>query len=99
MGWQSYYIEFDTEIQEKEILDTIRSHNNETNWHIVGEQLILVRRGVFKRRTTRGKYLILFGNGGGREQTFEYFDNKGFAIQPFSRNIDGRIKEKIEIQL
>lgn len=88
MGWQSYYIIFKTDDERQAILQAIRSHNTETNFDIVGEEII----GVMERRVRdTDKFVMLFGNGGGRSSTFEYFSNRRFHIQPYSKVLDNSL--------
>lgn len=91
MGWQSYYYIYDTEDQRDQILDMIRSHNNEKNWEIVGEELEMVCIASLRRRTKKGKKIIMFGNGGGRCLTFQYFSEGGIELEPYCNELDKRI--------
>jgi len=90
MGWQSYLIFFETPDEKERIITAIKEHNNEqgANRELVGETLIMIQeRKVLSKPSfvkTKGRSVILFGNGGGRSSTFKYFEDKGFEIIPYS---------------
>ncbi len=75
MGWQSYTILFETDEEKVRILDAIQSHNDND----IAEELVL----VLYLTLLDGKNLMMFGNGGGRCDTFEYFRNLDLKIEPY----------------
>ncbi len=98
MGWQSYLIFFETPDEKERIISAIKEHNNEqdgANWELVGETLIMIQeRKVLSKPhfvKTKGRSVILFGNGGGRSCTFKYFEDKGFEIIPYSHDWDEKL--------
>jgi len=103
MGWQSYAIGYETNEEFNNIMKTILEHNNERNQDIIGEELIGVVKASFKpyKQTwniTNNK-VVLFGNGGGRSYTFDYFQNKGFKIRPYDSGMKRRITKVNEIPI
>ena len=94
MGWQSYIIFFDSKETKDAIISAIKAHNNETNWDIVGETIVMVVERKIKSNkkpkfvVTPGMSTIMFGNGGGRSYTFKYFEDLGFEIFAYDRSWD-----------
>jgi len=99
MGWQSYFILYTNEDEKQKILQAIEDHNSEENFDIVGEELINVCETELKKKRNKLNKVILFGNGGGRSNTFDYFTNKGFNIMGFESVHKEQMKEMIEINL
>jgi len=101
MGWQSYYVIIDSDAERDRVLEAIRAHNTETNFDLVGEEVVMPEVRELRRRTKQGRQVILFGNGGGRFSTFKYFDNLGILLMPFDCKFESRLKDqpRTEIQI
>jgi hypothetical protein len=91
---------YDTDEQKQAIIEMINMHNNEPNFDLVGEPLYGVQQRTLKRRVTDGKYLILFGHGGGCSYTYDYFYNHGIPLRPYNRDMDIKMKpEAVSIKV
>ena len=90
MGWQSYYIKYQNDTQFQKIIETIKSHNNSTDFDNTGEEI----EGVCTAKYIKGSNkCILFGNGGGRGLTFNYFGMRGFDIQEYTPELDKKLED------
>ena len=106
MGWQSYVAAIGGRGQKtkEEILEILEKHNTESDFNLVGEELEAVVVHTVKKPYKRG-YLsgatsvVVFGNAGGRESTFEYlFKNKLF-VEPFSHSMQKRFSKEPTMEL
>jgi hypothetical protein len=70
MGWQSYIIDVHEIRKRILVLEAIKRHNNEP--FDGGEEVIGM---VYAIHDETKRLNILFGNGGGRNSTFQFFDD------------------------
>ena len=81
MGWQSYWIPFETRPDLEQIFKVVEEHNTTTDYESVGEELCMF---TYAKLVGNRKYpyALLFGNGGGRYSTFRFFnDHKCSAME------------------
>ena len=89
MGRQSYFVLYNTLEEKTRILEVIHEHNQSDKG---GENLSGICDGEFD-----GYGIILFGNGGGRYSTFNYFVSKSLNIQFYHSDMKNYIKYMTDI--
>jgi hypothetical protein len=72
MGWSSRYITFTTPEQKQFILNILKEHNECEDYEQIGEEIRNIQEWKLKRKNYFGDKIIIFGNGGGREETFRF---------------------------
>ncbi|EJK71124.1 hypothetical protein THAOC_07465 [Thalassiosira oceanica] len=72
MGWQSYVLPYRDSGHKRRILESIKEHNDNTGNSGVGEKLFSVVDVPIDAGPHSG--CIICGHGGGRSQTFAWFD-------------------------
>lgn len=102
MSWQSFYICFNTNKQVCKILYVVLEHNNYYNIHQhceendfneePGEELFDISYCEVLKHAPRsycinGKYCLLFGAGGGRDQTYRFFMARDVQLQCFTQEV------------
>jgi hypothetical protein len=90
---------FETDEQKAKIIAAIKAHNSEEDEDKVGEEICMVMYRNMRRKTNAGNKCMMFGNGGGRSSTFEYFTNLGFNIEPYFDQPSRYTKKAFEINL
>ena len=69
MGWQSYAVSYDCEKEKQRIYNAIKKHND----YDIAEELIFIY-------DVPDLELVLFGNGGGRDSTYQWMLDYGLNV-------------------
>ncbi len=95
MGWQSYIAYFHTSEQYDKIIETIKEHNSSEDYDNIGEELIqVVKCNVISRNHLPNNKCLIFGNGGGRSSTFEFFRRRGIYLESFEKRILNELEDE-----
>lgn len=100
MGWQSYFVPFSTLTELEEALAVVHEHNT-AEWDEAdddknpGEELVSIAYARFERPYKgggrRGAYCLLFGNSGGRYNSFMFLRRRRVNAQFYDRNAEARL--------
>ena len=91
MGWQSYVFGCDSKDRLNKVMAAIEKHNALCNssvssdWEKVGEPL--GHLGFCKQKKRFGRQDVLFvlcGHGGGRSNTFSFFEKEGVHVWAYN---------------
>ena len=103
MGWQSWVIGIDDDKQKNDILKVCKKHNElatkqyEEGDEDVGEELVgfvwAKMTKPYKRHSTLQNFedVLMFGHGGRRNDTFQFFRKRGYVLTEYTKAIGNRI--------
>ena len=75
MGWRSYCIYFNNDVELGKVLNVMKEHNNTFNLESVGEELESFGTGRYNNRN-----VFLCGNWGGSISTVQFFRRQGLTV-------------------
>ena len=96
MGHQSYILPYHNFQRRQKILDLIKLHNNwgfDKQGDIMGEELYdVVDVEIIKNIGKFNNKAILCGNGGGRNNTFNFFEKNSILAIPYGSEYEDSFK-------
>lgn len=105
MGWQSYFVPFNTLAELEAALAVVHEHNT-AEWDEAdddknpGEELVSIAYARFERpykcSSRRGAYCLLFGNSGGRGHTLMFLRRRHVNALFWDHNVEARLGPQVD---